>query len=350
MDGSTASNLVMTVYAFSILALALFMPLIKKSLHGGIVDIIYYGSAIFAALIFFIGNAKEREKNYILADLELLNGQLSQMHQLYAVRESILNDVKDQLNHQQSILKDSEARRKEPWVQELVEAELEVSKDLIFQLKFDDLVAYLPHKLKECENYSRELDSLIQLYTDLAFIENGLREPTDWASDSDNMLVGAVDSLQAKIRNCQGFQPSAERVIADIDYNYVDLLTLHSLATNSNVNWRGWVEPSEQVALKLRRISLLSSILQRPEIIAGKIDTLDSRIQELHRELNELELSRGDIQERYDTLQAEVRDIENAAIDGIVRRAKDWGDRYWPYFLILLLGMKIARGSIFARS
>lgn len=357
---TTASSII--VFALAVFVISVILPLIGQRLHGALVDTLYYSAAIAATLVIFIANGNELRINEISLEMEDKERALTRAKSRLEQFENAQDRRQNQLPALSAEEREAEAAMAAPWVRALLSIEAELSPTLLEDLGFNRLVEQLPQQLANCSAARDRLSSLNVQAAQLEFEEINSIEYDTWDSgffrrwDADAQSMGhnlnaeilyvMIQDALDDVQDCNRFQGPAERLLESPD-SYARLLGLVAIADLVDPPWLG-ADSNPEANARLAQIETLEETRRNRDRLVGAVNRLELEIEEAQ---TELAATRSDLSSRetdLENLAAELDAARSSRPQGMIARAKDWGDRVWPYLLIAMLGMKLARRPMLA--
>lgn len=340
-------------FALAVFVIAVMLPMIEKPLHGGLVDTIYYSSAIVATLVIFIANGNERMANQIGLEIEEQEQSLEQARFRLSRLEVTQEQNEDLLEKLREKLVDANEAINTPGAAELQRVEAELSSEMIKALGVDKLIEVLPQRLSRCDTSRQNLSTLTAQAFQLEVERNFNIGPRLGAAARgrelnarDAMIQSMIQAAADEVAICDRFQSSAEKLLSAPD-SYARLLGLVTISDLVDTSWGG-LGNGPQARARLSQVEEFEEIRRTRNVLTGNVNTLENRVSEGRAELAAGSSEIVSIETEIGVLEKNLDETRSNRLAGSIARAKDWGDRIWPFLLISLLGMKLARKPLFA--
>ncbi|MGC9449775.1 hypothetical protein [Cereibacter johrii] len=338
----------MGIFAVAVTATGYVMVRRGLALPPVPVDTINSAAVILAAVVFFVGDHKEREEIRIDRETEAQNNaledrkaQLADLEVQKAAAEARLEAVRHQREESGSVLERTEAIA-------LIEREAELALELEAAMGLSPAVrARLEVVVRECRSLEQRLEFARSM--DPPLIEATPRFGMDnedalWESYDLRHLpltpeqAAARGRLEDDVIACRRETEGLEEVLAMPPgfARLIGLLTVGPIRM-AEVSDPG-AEALEQMDLIADIHAARSLLLEADRAIAmteGQLSATSEQIEALLEEQKELKGSLKNLAE-----QARLNREQNLV--WLVRQAREFGKLTWPFLLILFLGMKFA--------
>ncbi|AZB56558.1 hypothetical protein EBL89_15095 [Cereibacter sphaeroides] len=338
----------MGIFAVAVTATGYVMVRRGLALPPVPVDTINSAAVILAAVVFFVGDHKEREEIRIDRETEAQNNaledrkaQLADLEVQKAAAGARLEAVRQQREESGSVLERTEAIA-------LIEREAELALELEAAMGLSPAVrTRLEVVVRECRSLEQRLEFARSM--DPPLIEAAPRFGLDdedalWESYDLTHLplspeqAAARGRLEDDVIACKRQTEGLEEVLAMPPgfARLIGLLTLGPIRM-AEVSDPG-AEALEQMDLIADIHAARSLLLDADRAIAmteGQLSATSEQIEVLLEEQKELKSSLDDLAE-----QARLNRGQNLV--WLVRQAREFGKLTWPFLLILFLGMKFA--------
>lgn len=345
-------------FAAATLALSLLLPRFAKPLEGRFVDLLYYTTAIAAACVIFISQEArqqlirlEREHADREVEISRLEEALGKLERDIAGAESNLTEVREQIFAREAFLKS-------PAVRSLKAHEARVTTELLGKSVLYVIEDDLRLRAESCTQEIRDaVSEIARIDTARSLQQLDEFRPRPGLVD--------VDSIQRQlqvdvIERCEGIQ-ALHRALAAAAPDFEKIRALWGFYTSRDFQPRTRRRPPADARIALgdgerQAGDLLDLVLevQRSEILLSADTAKEGALTEtLQRWRGQRETTQSTMQETKAAKDATLSDIEAAkeqTLRGWALTASEWLAFTWPYFLIALLGAKIARVDYIARA
>ncbi|MGP3722375.1 hypothetical protein [Cereibacter sphaeroides] len=341
----------MGIFAVAVTATGYVMVRRGLALPPVPVDTINSAAVILAAVVFFVGDHKEREELRIDREtaaqsdaLEDREGQLVDLQVQKAAAEARLEALRRQREESESVLERMEATA-------LIEREAELALELEAAMGLGPAVqAELEALQRDCRSKERRLAIRSM---DLPLVDPAPRfglddEDAPWETYDLRDLPPTRDQifelgrLEDEVIACKRETEGLKEVLA-LPPAFARLIGLLTLVPNRLTGAPAEApgpdaEALEQMDLIADIHAARSLLLDSDRAIAmteGQLNATSEQIEVLLEEQKELRSSLDDLAE-----QARLNRGQNLV--WLVRQAREFGKLTWPFLLILFLGMKFA--------
>lgn len=361
-------------FALAVAAVGLAMPIFGWNLPKLPVDTIYYSSAILATVVLFVGNANDRailDLQVSISDkrveLRTLETRIVNQTTALAARQQNIEDLEDSVESARRILKRPEAI-------DQIEREIEVALSLERQTGLAQFWEQIDTVLADCSILEQRLE-LERATNPEAF---GIVNTQQILDDTLQNTNGGLDS---RFQSGDDFPdltdfpltPEQLRYAAELMENVAACTTLRTDQESISMEPAGYNRLFELEALRrssaYRRISgsqigpefdeetqnmmsLISEVRSAQELAARGPEALQSAsnaIEGTSEALANAEQSATDVRSDIAQLERDLEQLEDQPLIGLARWAKEQGAVTWPFLLIMMLGMKLAREPLFQK-
>ncbi|MWP39973.1 hypothetical protein GQY15_20655 [Rhodobacter sphaeroides] len=342
----------MGIFAVAVTATGYVMVRRGLALPPVPVDTINSAAVILAAVVFFVGDHKEREEIRIDREtaaqsdaLDDREGQLADLQVQKAAAEAGLEALRRQREESEGVLERTEAIA-------LIEREAELALELEAAMGLGPAVrTRLEVVVRECRSLEQRLEFARSM--DPPLIEAAPRfglddEDAPWETYDLRHLpltpeqAAARGRLEDEVIACRRETEGLEEVLA-LPPGFARLIGLFTLGPirlveASDEETDPGAEIPEQMDLIADIHAARSLLLDSDRAIAmteGQLNATSEQIEDLLEEQKGLKDSLDDLAE-----QARLNREQNLV--WLVRQAREFGKLTWPFLLILFLGMKFA--------
>ncbi|MGF1628921.1 MAG: hypothetical protein ACFCUT_05585 [Kiloniellaceae bacterium] len=347
------------LFALFVLALSLLFPRVLRPLEGRYVDLVYYAAAIAAAYVYFVSQEArqqmirlEREGADLEAALERQERESDALATSIAAAVSDLATVEAAISEYRSFLA-SEA------VQALYAEETRVAAALLDR----SLVAIIQDDLRGAvdacgEDMPMAQNAIAQIQARRVMRQlNDAESPRGVTLDIELAelqsfvdLIARCDRISARMRSLDSLGPSYEKVQAIWDF-YTDpdfrasRVRRDLLPTSIDLGdgQRTLPEVLEDV-LRLRKSE--AGLARQQDRRASLTITIDDQRNQREAAIT----ASGEAHERLATNKDSIATLGGHTLRGWALTASEWLIFTWPFFLISLLGAKIARVDYLSRA
>ena len=342
-------------FAVAVVMIAAVLPMIKLPLDGGWVDTIYYSAAICATLVIFIANGNERLANQIGLEIEEKELSLEEARFGLSRIASSQELSEGQLVGNRAELTDLNVALNSPEAVEFLGTEAELSATMIKSFGLDRLIVFLPQRLSRCVASRENLSSLNVQALQLEMEQNFSIQPRLGTvargrelNVRDAMIQGMIQGAVEDVAICERFQRPAEQLLTAPN-SYARLLGLLAISELIDLPWVG-SDSEQQSTTVLTQIEEFEETRQRRDVLTRSVDGMEKMVSEGRAALIASNVEITARASELETLEKELAETKASRLVGSIAHAKDWGDRIWPFLLITLLGMKLARKPMLAFS
>ena len=342
-------------FAAAVVMIAAVLPMIKLPLDGGWVDTIYYSAAICATLVIFIANGNERLANQIGLEIEEKELSLEEARFGLSRIASSQELSEGQLVGNRAELTDLNVALNSPEAVEFLGTEAELSATMIKSFGLDRLIVFLPQRLSRCVASRENLSSLNVQALQLEMEQNFSIQPRLGTvargrelNVRDAMIQGMIQGAVEDVAICERFQRPAEQLLTAPN-SYARLLGLLAISELIDLPWVG-SDSEQQSTTVLTQIEEFEETRQRRDVLTRSVDGMEKMVSEGRAALIASNVEITARASELETLEKELAETKASRLVGSIAHAKDWGDRIWPFLLITLLGMKLARKPMLAFS
>ena len=373
-DLTDASSALFSIGFFAIIVacVGFAMPTIRAPLPTLAVDTIYYSAAIIAAVLFFVGSTFERK--IIEAEARIGSVRLTlKIEEAETARlSSNLQNAQFKLSNLERAIKEAREFLESDEASDLIDREIEVALELERRTGLSKFWNETDAVLASCSI----LEQRIELERSINPQAFGLVDPFPLNDDllsnnfsGSNGVFGRHDNfprltdppltpeslrnaadLMNDVAACSSFRMDHERVSKEVA-GYNRLFLLEAMRKSS-----GFSRIVDTQVTRLyddetqRRISLVSELRNAQDLDAAAEDALErakSQVKKASESLEDSEENKASIQSGLEELEKSLEEIKGQNLIGLVLWAKQQGAETWPFILIAVLGMKLARKSLF---
>lgn len=361
-------------FALAVAVVGLAMPIFGWNLPKLPVDTIYYSSAILATVVLFVGNANDRaildlrvsisEKRVELRELET---RIVDQTTTLATRQQNIADLEGSVESARRILERPEAV-------DLIEREIEVALSLERETGLAQFWEQIDAVLADCSILEQRLEleratnpeafgmvNTQQILDDALQITNGgldkrFQSGADFPDLTDFPLTPEqlryVSELMGNVAACTTLRTDHESISME-PAGYNRLFGLEALRRSSAYRRISGSQIGPEFDEETQiMMSLISEVRSAQELAARGPEALQSAsnaIEETSAALANVERSATDVRSDIAELERDLEQLEDQPLIGLARWAKEQGEVTWPFLLIMMLGMKLARDPLFQK-
>ncbi|UWQ53224.1 hypothetical protein [Leisingera caerulea] len=359
-------------FGVAVVVIGLAMPMLGANLPKLPVDTIYYSAAILATVVLFVGSVNERAILNLQTNIESKTIELSRYElDKRRLAEVLINRQETRLELEVAIENALEKIETADAI-ELVEREVEVAQALELQTGLGKFWEETKAVLGSCSVREQRLE-LERAINPEAF---GLVNPEQIFDDTFQDMNSRLDrgtvlgdrlpnlkdapltpeqlryaaDLLDDVAACSRLRTDHERISTEAA-GYNRLFALEGMRRSSAYTRISGNQISTAIDDETQSMmSLISEIRSAHELAArgpSALESANNAIAETRDALSSSEQSATDIQLEVERLRGDLEKIKDQPLVGKARWAKEQGEVTWPFLLIMMLGMKLARDPLY---
>lgn len=336
------------LFAFVVVILSPIMPFIGQKLNGRLVDAIYYVAAISGVVLLFVSEEPAQNVVELQRSLARLNMDITDERTRNEILIAKIEDFESEAVKNEDRIRDIEQWLGKEAQQTLIREETDRSRRLTDALSLEGIAKYVEKEKALCD---AQEDLLIRAKVSIEFerqqsISGGNNGIANSLSISDQLQL---DGINRQLHRCWMLINPSENRISSSESGYDRLLGIFDVAVGILLNetWGSLAvvlpEPSPKQVQEIEKVRELQQA--RYELAWAQ-----SRTKELVQLSQDAAKSKIGVVDEINLIARSISDTEEALFDaktqsltGIALLTKEWLTFTWPYFLISILGLKLAR-------
>lgn len=331
-----------TVFVGSIL-----FPRIRSPLDGSKVDLLYYGSAISAAILFFIATETDLKRIQLEENINISENERDSIKGRIEITNQEIENRKSSLQYTLDDISRYKIEKKHKDIFD--DNEVDISKKLYEMLELYAVKSDLREKYENCRKLSEEFMKRKRA----EFYENVSRPRRKWSDTWVNpehmactvqfrsIIEGLGNYSFKKIRSLLKFKKRDSDLNEKNEKSYSDMF-IDIAGQKFTVAYVLQIIETFSKSILFYYNSDLVSLAERRNNLNNIIQNKE---KDLNLDFNELKMI-GDKINSYNEL---LKSLNQEPLRGFALTVSKWLAFTWPYVLIFLLGLKIARKDYFEK-
>jgi len=343
---SPTPQFAVVVYAICVLLIAVAMPALRCELNPLAVDTLYYLAAAIAAAMYFIAAEPDQKLVDLQTTLSDDRSSVKETEAEIAALQGELSTVTEKIDPGAEKVQELEKELGEDWAQRHVASgdpntirvidAVEQAEAFAFRVSAEAAQCDVTLDLLAKARAFRQLDEKPR---------DGLQIP-DFAAEfreqdyeREMSRCSLVSVLRSRI---DALGAGAERAVGLLALSRDEYLTSALF---------GYSQPSavlsEADLAKVASVYRLRTLRSSYESAVSELAALGETSKTLSDRISKESKSVETLNTKIEATQQAIKETKDHPLEGLALRAKGWMTFRWPFFLIALLGMKLARKPLF---